>query len=130
MIAVDTNIVLRLVLDDDEAQVSAARSLMLRDPLFVSLGVLLETGWVLQSRYRLPRADVADALELLLSLDRIAVARIALASWAIERYRAGADLADMIHLASAAKIGTFATFDRSIATDVGINAPIVIETLA
>ena len=130
MIAVDTNIVLRLVLDDDEAQVQAARALMARAPIFVSLGVLLETGWVLQSRYRMPRLEVADALALVVSLDRIVVARRTLALWAINRYRDGADLADMVHLASAAKVGAFATFDRRIVKDAGPDAPVVIETLA
>ena len=130
MIAVDTNIVLRLVLDDDEAQVQAARALMARAPIFVSLGVLLETGWVLQSRYRMHRLEVADALALVVSLDRIVVARRTLALWAIDRYRDGADLADMVHLASAAKVGAFATFDRRIVKDAGPDAPVVIETLA
>lgn len=102
---------------------------MAREPLYVSLGVLLEAGWVLQSRYRLPRAEVANALVLVASLDRVVVARLPLALWAIQRYRVGADLADMIHLASAAKIGRLATFDRSVAKDAGPDAPVAIETL-
>lgn len=101
---------------------------MARAPLFVSLDVLLETGWVLQSRYRMLRADVADALVLFASLEGVIVARLPLALWAIERYRDGADLADMIHLASAAKVGAFATFDRRIAHDAGPDAPVPIET--
>lgn len=130
MIAVDTNVVLRLVLDDHPVQVEAARALMLREPLYVSLGVLLETGWVLQSRYGLPRAEVADALTLLARLDRLIVARLPLALWAIERFRAGADLADMVHLVSAAKIGRLATFDRRVAKGAGPDSPVTIETLA
>ncbi|KQS03957.1 hypothetical protein ASG11_06590 [Sphingomonas sp. Leaf357] len=129
MIAVDTNVILRLVLDDDDAQVAAARALMLRAPLFVSLSVLLETGWVLQSRYRFPRAEVADALQLVVNLNGVIVARLPIVLWAIGRYREGADLADMIHLASAAKIGAFATFDRGIEAKSGTGAPIEIETL-
>ena len=129
MIAVDTNIVLRLVLDDDEAQVQAARALMVRAPIFVSLGVMLETGWVLQSRYRMPRSEVADALTLVTSLERVVVARLTLALWAIDRYRDGADLADMVHLASAAKVGAFATFDRRIVKGAGSDAPVTIETI-
>lgn len=129
MIAVDTNILLRLVLDDDDAQLGAVRALMARDTLFVSLGVLLETGWVLLSRYRLSRGDVADTLVLIASLEGVVVARPALALWAIERYREGADLADMLHLVSAAKIGAFATFDRRIARHAAAGAPVAIETL-
>lgn len=129
LIAVDTNIILRLVLDDDDRQVAAVRALMLREPLYVSLGVLLEAGWVLQSRYRLARAEVADALTLVASLDGLIVARLPLALWAVERYRAGADLADMIHLVSAAKIGRLATFDRGVAKAAGGDPPVTIETL-
>lgn len=102
---------------------------MARDRIFVSLGVLLEAGWVLQSRYRFSRDEVAEALTLVISLDRIVVARLTLVAWAIGRYRSGADLADMMHLASAAKLGTFATFDQRVARDAGTDTPVPIETL-
>ena len=130
MIAVDTNVLLRIVLDDDAIQVKAIRGLLTRDELFVSIGVLLETGWVLQSRYRMPRGDVAAALTLLTTLDRIVVSRVAQVKWAIERYSQGADLADMMHIVSAAKVGGFATFDRRLARATGEGAPVAIETLA
>nr|WP_294817468.1 type II toxin-antitoxin system VapC family toxin [uncultured Sphingomonas sp.] len=130
MIAADTNIVLRLILGDDEAQVSAVRDLMARDSLFVSLTVLLETGWVLESRCRMDRESVAAALAGLTLLEGIHVPRSEAVLGLLERYRAGADLADMIHLASAAKLEGFATFDRRLARDAGTASPIKIETLA
>ena len=130
MIAADTNIVLRLILGDDEAQVSAVRDLMARDSLFVPLTVLLETGWVLESRCRMDRESVADALVGLTLLEGIHVPRSEAVLRLLERYRAGADLADMIHLASAAKLEGFATFDRRLARDAGAASPIKIETLA
>jgi predicted nucleic-acid-binding protein len=130
VIAADTNIVLRLILGDDEAQVSAVRDLMARDSLFVSLTVLLETGWVLESRCRMDRGSVADALVGLTLLEGIHVPRSEAVLRLLERYRAGADLADMIHLASAAKLEGFATFDRRLVRDAGTASPIKIETLA
>lgn len=129
MIAIDTNVVLRVILDDDEAQIAVIRRLMLRETLFVSLGVLLETGWVLESRYELSRTDVADALELVIELESIVVPRQDSARWAIARYRAGADLADVMHLASALKIARFATFDRRLRRDAGSDSPVAIENL-
>ena len=129
MIAVDTNIVLRLVLNDDPRQVDAIGGLMKRHRLFISLTVLIETGWVLESRYRMPRLDVATALDGVAALEGIAISRPVLALWAIDRYRAGGDWADMIHLVSAAKTEGFATLDRDVARRAGSNSPIPIETL-
>ncbi len=129
MIAVDTNIVLRLILNDDPGQIDAIRMLMKRSRLFVSLTVLLETGWVLESRYRMPRSDVAAALDGVAALDGLAIGRPALAAWAVERYRIGADWADMIHLASAAKTDGFATLDRRVMRQAGPNSPVPIKTL-
>ena len=130
MIAVDTNIVLRLILNDDDRQVGAIRSLMERQRLFLSLTVLLETGWVLESRYRMRRSEVAAALEGVVALAGIAVARPAVAAWAVDRYRAGGDWADMIHLVAAGKTEGFATLDRGVARRAGPNGPIPIETLS
>ncbi|WP_380785392.1 type II toxin-antitoxin system VapC family toxin [Sphingomonas sp. R86521] len=130
MIAVDTNIVLRLILNDDAGQIEAIRALMKRNRLFVSLTVLLETGWVLESRYRMPRHDVAAALDGVVALEGVAIGRPALAAWAVDRYRAGGDWADMIHLAAAAKTDGFATLDRRVMRHAGPDSPIPIETLA
>lgn len=129
MIAVDTNITLRLILGDDADQLRLILERMDRDELFVSLTVLLETGWVLQSRFGLARDEVADRLEALLALEGIEVARPELAAWAIDRYRTGADLADMLHLAAAAKLQSFMTFDRDVAKRAGRKPPLEIETL-
>lgn len=130
MIAVDTNVVLRLILDDDEAQTRMARDLLARDKLLVSLTVLLEAGWVLESRLRMPRAEIATALTNLASLEGVEVSRADIVLPLLARYSAGADLGDMIHLASAAKCDAFATFDRRLARDAEADAPLAIETLA
>ena len=130
MIAADTNVILRLLLGDDEAQFEAVRELMTRDSLFVSLTVLLETGWVLESRCKMARDAIADALIGLVLLEGIQVPRHEAVLRLLDRYRAGADLADMIHLASAAKLERFATFDRRLARDAGDATLLTIETLA
>lgn len=129
MIAADTNIALRLILDDDEAQVALIRAVMTDQQLFFPLTVLLETGWVLASRYQMSRADIATALTGMLALDRVEVARAALVHWAIERFRAGADWADMIHLVAAQKLQGFATLDRRLPQQAGDGPPVRIEAL-
>lgn len=130
MIAVDTNIVIRLILADDPAQVTAIRELMDRSTLFVSLTVLLESGWVLESRYRMPRHTVAETLTNLVALEGMAVARPDLVRWALDRYRAGADWADMVHVVAAAKADGFATLDRRLHQRAGQDAPVPIELIA
>lgn len=130
MIAVDTNIVLRLILNDDEAQTRTALDLLERDKILVTLTVLLEAGWVLESRLHMPRADVATALTNLISLEGVEVSRADIVLPLLARYAAGADLGDMIHLASAAKSDAFATFDRRLARAAAADAPLPIETLA
>lgn len=129
MIAADTNVALRLILEDDEEQVAAVRAIMADQRLFLPLTVILETGWVLASRYQMPRANLADALAALLVLDRVEVSRADQVGWAIERFRAGADWADMVHLIASQKLRGFVTLDRRLSRQAGDRAPVAIETL-
>lgn len=129
LIAIDTNIALRLILADDPKQLASIETKLAFHKLFVSLTVFLETGWVLESRYHFTRDEVADALNALLEFDSIEVARAHQAMWAVERYRLGADLADMLHIVSSSKRDGFLTFDRKIAAKVGPEVPVAIETL-
>jgi predicted nucleic-acid-binding protein len=126
--AVDTNILARFILADDERQ-SAMASDVLSAPVWVGLTVWLELGWVLSTRAALGRAMVADAIETLLQLGTIhTVDRDGLV-WAVTRYRAGADWADMIHLVSARSVADgFLTYDRGIAT-YAAQPPLPVETL-
>src|SRR3546814_2135236 len=59
--AVDTNVLARFMLDDDSVQSPIARDLV-KAGVFVSLTVLLELGWLLQSRYGLERGHLAASL--------------------------------------------------------------------
>ena len=71
MIGIDTNILIRFLVRDDELQFEKARKLIRREvrarrPVFVSQLALLETEWVLRSRYRLPKAQINGAITGLL----------------------------------------------------------------
>ena len=128
MKAVDTNILARFILADDERQ-SALASDILNAPVWVGLTVWLELGWVLSKRAALGRTMVADAIETLLQLRTIHTADRDGLVWAVARYRAGADWADMIHLVSARSAADgFVTFDRGIATSAA-QSPLPVETL-
>jgi predicted nucleic-acid-binding protein len=90
--------------------------------------VLVETEWVLRSLYHWDRKAIADVLSELADLPNLTVAPARL-RWAIERFAAGADFADMIHLAAAEGLERFVTFDRGVARKAGRDTPLPIETL-
>ena len=71
MLGVDTNVLVRFLVRDDEAQFEKARKLIKREiaagrRIFVSQLVLLETEWVLRSRYSLPKNRIIEAISGLL----------------------------------------------------------------
>lgn len=65
-IAVDTNVLIRLLLADDKAQYDIAlRTLAKADAVVLPLVALCEVAWVLTRTYRLPRGDIASMLRKL-----------------------------------------------------------------
>ena len=71
MLGVDTNVLVRYLTRDDKSQYEKARRLIDRElakgePVLVSLLVLLETEWVLRSRYELAKEDILTAFSALL----------------------------------------------------------------
>ncbi len=126
--AVDTNVLVRVLIRDTPAQTEAAES-ALRAGAMIPLTVLLETGWVLASRYGLSRADIADALTTIIDLPGIVVPEGDAARWAIGRFAERGDLGDLMHIAASTGAAAFQTFDRRVAKDAGDTAPLPIETL-
>jgi predicted nucleic-acid-binding protein len=71
MLGIDTNVLVRYLVRDDQLQYEKARRLINREvskgePVMVSLLVLLETEWVLRSRYELAKAEILAAVSALL----------------------------------------------------------------
>lgn len=127
MIAVDTNILVRLITRDDDAQ-SAAADRIMEAPVFISLTVLLELAWVLGgNKYRFTREVLALALRELVDLASVTVDEEERVRWAIERYAAGADIADMIHLAASRGASRFVSFEDGLAVEAGRDSPVPIE---
>lgn len=78
MIALDTNVLLRYLVQDDPAQARRATEIIERrfteqEPGFVSLVCILEIVWVLASLYKRSPAQVADHLEMILAADTLEV---------------------------------------------------------
>lgn len=71
MIGLDTNVLVRFLVRDDEMQFARARRLLQRErgkgePVLINLLVLLETEWVLRSRYALSKSEILGAFSGLL----------------------------------------------------------------
>jgi predicted nucleic-acid-binding protein len=113
MIAVDTNVVIRLLTRDDERQYSRACRLFEKETIYISDTVLLETGWVLQAVYELGREHIFSALAGLIGLPNVQIDRLERIETALSWYRDGLDFADALHLAVSSPCGTMATFDKA-----------------
>ena len=123
-IAIDTNVLVRLLVRDDEAQYVAAQRLVdeaaaAEEPVLIVLGALLETEWVLRSRYKLDKASVASAFTALMEsadveFEHPPTVEEALYVWA---QHPEADFADCLLTARAAHLGRsrFLTFDTGTA---------------
>ena len=116
MRAVDTNLLVRIVVRDDEVQARAADA-------FISAGawvphvVLVETVWVLQSAFEKSHSEVAAALDLLLEHESLALQEPEVVAAALASYRERPSLgfSDCFILAIVQKAGhvPLGTFDRS-----------------
>jgi predicted nucleic-acid-binding protein len=115
MLAVDTNVVVRIVTNDNPRQVGRAAALVAREDIYLTKSVLLETEWVLRFSYQLSRGIIAQALRRFIGLPNVTVEHYDQAISALDGFEAGMDFADALHLAGSARIGRFATFDGKLA---------------
>ncbi len=112
MIALDTNILARLLLKDDAAQFRLAKELLARDDLYTAPPtVILELVWVLES-YDCTRAEVLQALRTLFGLPNFKPKSFEALCHAIKWYESGMDFGDALHLALSAGDGAFVSFDK------------------
>lgn len=131
MIGLDTNVLLRYLLEDDEDQTPRAIALIRSaadqdEKMFLAHVVLCEVAWVMKSACSLPKADIVGVLTKLLSTAQFVVEDPDLASRALDRYRQGkADFADYVigERARLAGCELVATFDRKLLKEEGFTAP-------
>ncbi len=111
MIALDTCVLVRLLSDDDSEQVEQAQTLLRSHTVFLPTTVLLETEWVLRSRYKKSREELTRFFRLLLDLENVVLEDADRFQKAVGWYSLGADFADALHL-SACDNQAMYTFDR------------------
>lgn len=111
MVAIDTNVLVRLLTGDDKTQYNASRKLFDDGIIFISDSVLLETEWVLRAAFDLSPADVCQALRMVLGLANVHVSNARLIAQIIEWHEAGFDFSDAFHLATTQDQECLKTFD-------------------
>ena len=127
MIALDTNVLVRFLVRDDEAQAESARSLLAslsaEQPGFVCREVTLELVSVLERAYGFTRNQIADVLEQLVSTEALVVEAAADIAQAAYRYGTGdAGFSDLMILAAAERSRALPlyTFDQKAARLEGV----------
>ncbi|MDV7272101.1 type II toxin-antitoxin system VapC family toxin [Thioclava sp. A2] len=122
MIALDTNVLVRYLVQDDAAQARIASEVIdsLSDAAqgFVGREVLIELVWVLERAYGFNRVEIAAALDGLLAATELYIESADDLGLAIELYRNdGYGFADMMIVAAARRVGAkeLVTFDRKAA---------------
>lgn len=127
MIALDTNILIRLLTKDDPDQTALAEGLLQKaadaeESCFISDPVLCEMEWVLESSYRAKRGDVLAAMQELLGGDLFIFEDREVLRQAIVTYQESkADFSDCLIGAKARARGarTTYTFERVLAQEQG-----------
>lgn len=124
MVTLDTNVVLRVVYNDDPAQAARAVQAWQRAAelggVFLTTTVLTELAWVLRVAAKFSRSAIAEALRVLCDSQDVTVQDEMTIRRALSRYVAGpADFSDYLILESASAAGALPvmTFDRQYALE-------------
>ncbi len=131
MIAIDTNVLVRFLVEDDAVQTAKVTSLFEQaiadgSTLFVSDVVLCETVWVLLSRYLFSRTEVAVVLRSIIKADHLTFSVPSQFARALAAFLVGkGDLADYLirEHSLAAGCTVVATFDQALLKETGYRSP-------
>ncbi len=111
--ALDTNVLARLLLQDDAAQFERAKALLATPQQFTApVTVLLELVWVLESNDCTP-ADIQRGIGLLLDLPNFSPPQASAVRQALSDLVQGMDFADALHLALSRGEDALITFDKA-----------------
>jgi predicted nucleic-acid-binding protein len=111
MIAVDTNVVVRLLASDHPQQADVARSLFASGPIWIAKTVLLETAWVLHKLYGFEEDAICEAFGKLLGLENVHAEDETAVTAALALATKGVEFADALHLGSRPAGVPFRSFD-------------------
>lgn len=126
MIGLDTNVLVRTVVEDDESQTRKARELFstltVANQGYVSLITLAELFWVLKRRYKRPTSEIVKFITGLTEAEEIAFQNSEVVHYALEASGKGADFGDALIACSckAAGCSKTVTFDQQAAKSLGM----------
>ncbi len=123
MVAVDTNVLVRLLTEDEPKQAAAARALFATESIWIPKTVLLETWWVLHSMYGFDGNAIYHAFTKLLGLKNVRLEDQDSVATALELTLHGVEFADATHLNSRPAGCEFVSFDKAFvrrATRAGV----------
>lgn len=112
MVAVDTNIVVRFLTQDDELQYQKSREIFKPQDVFIPDTVILETEWVLRFAYKFKTAEICRVFRNFFGLPNVYLANSNLVHRAIEWHENGLDFADAFHLAQSQQHDCLYSFDE------------------
>jgi predicted nucleic-acid-binding protein len=116
MIAVDTNVIVRLLTRDDEDQFQKSLALFQDQDVFIPDTVLLETEWVLRFAYHFNPNEICKAFRSLLGLPNVQVSDGSMIAQAIDWHENELDFADALHLALSQNCSRFYSVDAKFVT--------------
>ncbi|MEQ1485137.1 type II toxin-antitoxin system VapC family toxin [Methyloglobulus sp.] len=114
MIAVDTNIIVRLLTQDDAEQYPKALQLFASNEIFIADSVVLECEWVLRFAYHFDSVQINTALTKLFGLPNVHLTHPALLAQTLAWHSQGLDFADAFHLAFSQHCNAFYSFDKKM----------------
>jgi predicted nucleic-acid-binding protein len=131
VIALDTNVLVRFLVEDDPVQGRRAKAMIRKaidsgDPCFVSEVVVCELVWVLETSYKVDRGEIGRILGQLLRAQHLTFPAAERLTRALGAYESGrGDFAGYLIRESATEAGcdSVATFDRALLREPGFIAP-------
>ena len=116
MIAIDTNVLVRILTHDDPEQTARALALLEHDTVNLPVTVVLETEWVLRYCYGLSPEQIVAVFRSIVGTVGLVIDDHAAVVRAISLHAGGMDLADALHLSLANRqADRFCTFDQKLA---------------
>jgi len=132
-ITADSNLLLRVILEDEPVQAAVAKTTLDQATLIaIPVPVFCELVWTMRRLYKIPPTEIADAVEAISRVDTVVTDRPAVEA-GLSVLRAGGDFADGVIAWQGAAMGaeSLVTFDRAavrLLISLGIEAHVPDET--
>lgn len=111
---VDTNVLVRALVDEGTEHSRVAAECLTTDVVHIPATVMLETEWILRTRFKANRDEISQHFGMLLGMSNIVFDRREIISNSVEAHGAGMDFADALHLFGAGDSDVFVTFDKAL----------------